>query len=676
MGSMDGSTLAERRVEGVSCGRCQLRFDVVGGAVAVSCPLCHGALKPTGTTAATVSTRSVSFDVRVFERAVYGVAARARASDRWISSLEMPAALRPVHVPMRRIRGWYESRGPEGTLADADRRYEADVCLAVGLPEPLLQALEARIVIGPLPESAPAGELCLVRCDPETAMERAARQLRRVRSQEARGDVTGLVRAEPQPGVEYFRTIWWCRVEGPGRSLELAVDALAGDVLYEAWAHVGSPRWAAFSDPIALALTVAFVGLIGGMAVATDGVPFEWSRPVAIVALILAAGWIATRDNADRRMVRAGAERGDLIGIEVARRQLAQRRHRFAAALLLLGMLSMVSAGAGWLRRWASGDPLAGLTVTERGIDAETLRPWNSIHPNFLQSPFGVNGRDYVITSAVPRIGPVLRGGPVRPTPWTGLTLTVGPGGYPTLVDAINRARAGDRVVVEPGVHPGGRAVVRRDLEIEGKDGAVIEWVGGRGPFIEIGGADTTLVIRHLRWVAHQTNSNLIGDPNVAYGGEPAGVRPHVILDDLMSGGAGVNEVSLRSPGATIEIRGGILGSITATNLDRLTIRPRLRVPEPASGTIFHGTPIGGLAQSTCVICVGYTDEVQLEGVTILDGTGDVSLMGGIGHVYVGPHVGNLRVRLLDDTVRDVGILPLPTGYPFEFRVSHGVAEF
>ena len=676
MGSTEGSTLAISRVLGVGCDQCRLEFDIVDGGPAVHCPLCRSLLRQTGDQRIAESTSDSRHDIRVFERAFYGLLARSGRSDRVVAALTIPAYVRPVHIPMRRIRGRYQPRRVAETQTDDDRRYEADVCIGQGLPDALVEALEARVFIGPLPESIPPGELRLARCRPDVMVDRAARQLRRQRADGVQGEPLGMTRAEPERALDYYRAIWWCAIEGSGRSLQVAVDAVTGEVLLEQWGHSRSTGWLSRIDPILLALAFALIGLLCGAPANSGGGSVLWDRPLAMILTMLVAIAISVRDGADRRRLRSEALSGDLLAVDSARRRLRQRRERFAAALLLLGTVSMVSAASNLLRTWIAGDPLAYLTMEERGIDAETMRPWNGINHNFLQSPLAVNGKEYVITGAVPRIAPRLLHGPVKPTPWTGLVIRLGAGGYPTLADAIHNARAGDRILVSTGCHPGGHAVVIRDVEIEGEPGACIAWSGGRGPFIEVGGADTTLVIRHVRLDGTNVNSSLIGDPNVAYGGEPQGVRPHVVLDDVVSQGPGVNPLDLRSAGGTIDVYGGLFASVSGSNLERLTIVPDTHAHGNDAGTIFHGFPTGGLAQATCVICVGFSDDVTLDGVTIVEGTGDISLAGSLGRVSVGSHVKNLRVRVMDDALRDVGVIPLPKNRPFTFRVSHGVVEF
>ncbi len=678
MGSTEGSTLAVPRVVGLGCDRCHLEFDIVDGGPAVHCPLCRSLLTQTGRQGGAASTSDGRQDIRVLERAFYGVLARSRCTDRVVAALTIPTSLRPVHIPMRRIRGRYQPRLAMDRPSDDDRLYEADVCLGQGLPDSLVEALEARVFIGPLPDSIPAGELRLARCRPDVIVDRAAQQLRRQRSEGIQGVPVGMARAEPERAVDYYRAIWWCQIDGSGAALQLAVDAMTGEVLLEQWGAARPTGWLARTDPILLALAIALIGLLCGAPTTVGHGPLLWDRLFAImvVVTVLVALAIAARDGADRSQLRRDALSGDLLAVDAVRSRLRQRRDRFAAALLLLGTVSMVSAASDLIRSWVAGDPLAYLTTAERGIDAETLRPWNGINPNFLQSPLALNGKDYVITGAVPRIAPRLAHGAVKPAPWTGVVLRVGADGYPTLADAIDRAHAGDHILVATGCHPGGHAVVTRDIVIEGENNACIAWSGGRGPFIEIGGADTTLVIRHLRLDATNVNSSLIGDPNVAYGGEPVGVRPHVVLEDVVSPGPGVNPLDLRSAGATLDVYGGLLASISGSNLERMAIVPAAHAHGNGTGTIFHGFPTGGLSQATCVICVGFSDDVELDGVNIIEGTGDVLVAGSLGRVSVGSHVENFRVRVMDDALRDVGVIPLPKGRPFTFRVSHGVVEF
>jgi hypothetical protein len=217
---------------------------------------------------------------------------------------------------------------------------------------------------------------------------------------------------------------------------------------------------------------------------------------------------------------------------------------------------------------------------------------------------------------------------------------------------------------------------VYHDLLIEGETGAAIEWHDSRGPFIRIGGTDTTLVVRHLQFDTRNTNSNLIGDPNMAYGETPVGVRPHVILEDLVSMPA-VHVINLWSPGGTIEVHGGRYGGITGGNLERVAVTPLTRPDGSVELTYLVGTPIGagGNATVTCVICIGNVNVLEIDGLRS-EWDGDIRLSSSILRARIGANVESVRVQLTDDFMHESGTLPLPPGRALDFRLSHGVIEY
>jgi hypothetical protein len=323
-----------------------------------------------------------------------------------------------------------------------------------------------------------------------------------------------------------------------------------------------------------------------------------------------------------------------------------------------------------------SSDPIPYVPRFERGVDAETLRPWSSINANFLQSPFGVNGRTYVVTEPAPKVAPVLRDElPVRSFA-SGRLLVVGQGGYETLADAVAASLAGDRVLIRPGRHPGGHAIVKHDLLIEGEPDAVVVWSGGRGPFIEIGGADVRLVLRSLRLEAFAINSNLIGDPNPAYGGAPIGFHPHLLIEDSFVLSHGGSSVYFDSPGSVVQVHRAQVGSISLSNGALLELNSVAIGNQTILGGQIVGSRRPGVARGVCVICLRDVEFASLDNLSTPQEEGELLVANSVGRVVVGPRARNLKVRLMQQESRELGVLPLPAGYRFEFRVVNGVAEF
>ena len=289
----------------------------------------------------------------------------------------------------------------------------------------------------------------------------------------------------------------------------------------------------------------------------------------------------------------------------------------------------------------------------------------------------GLNGRQYVVTQGVPRIGPHPAVTTSQGTLSGGVTRVVGANGYRTLADAIDASGEGDTIRVRSGPHPGGQAVIRHDLVIEGDSDAVIQWRGGRVPFIQIGGAGTRVSIRHLRLVGDGVNSVLLGDPNLAFGVPEAGARPHLILEDVVVDNDGAGGVNLQSPGAVVEVYGGYLSSLHVSNARQVIVDALRGDTRVSSAVIFHGHWGGpGIASAVCIICIHNVDEVMIDHVRTLGGQGEILVGSSVGQMRVGEHLGNVTIRLMDDTGRDRGNLPLPKGSPFVFRVANGIAEF
>lgn len=629
-------------------------------------------MESAGPSAATVWVRRSAQDTRVFERALYGVLAQARVASGVLETLRLPGSLRPVHVPMRRIRGWFGVREDISSPALTYRRYEVDVCLAAGLPEPMVAALEDRPPIGLLSDGVPEGEGWLTRCAYEQQLSRATRRLRQWMEHEV---ATPSV-AEPERGVEYFRAVWWSRVEAGG-GLRLAVDATTGDVLYQHWETNRPVTRLRDADPWVAVLALLSLLLAGQLVVGSPEiavVPGVDARAVTVVALALAVAQAALRRR-DLGRLRVAAGAGDLATVRSLRAGLQRWRQTVSGVLLLIGLVVLVAAVGHHEVRWPRADPLPFIPASERGIDFETARPWRSVTLNFLQSPYGLNGSRYVVQWPPPRLAPR------RVVPWappalgTGATRRVGSGGYASLGAAIEASGGGDRIVVAAGAYPGGRAVVRHDLLIEGEPGASVVWHDARGPFVEVSGIDTYLVVRHLHLDAANVNSNLIGDPNLAYGGDVGGVRPHVVLEDVSVTGA-THVVALSTPGATLDVRGGRNGSISATNLARLTVSPfdgpNGRVPARFKAPSLLAP---GIARITCAVCVTNTDEVDIDGA-VIDAQSTIRFTGSVGLARIAAVAGDVRVELTSDEMEETGRLYLQEGQPVRFRLANGVINY
>ena len=535
-------------------------------------------------------------------------------------------------------------------------------------------ALESTEPAGSLRQGVPLGELIAVGCDEAITQSRASERLQKLMAASEDPSDDDYIRAEPKRGQDYFRPIWLCVVLIGGRCLRLAVDAITNEILLEAW--IEPPSVAARSSSTATGIGIPLLLSLAGVCAIALALLAEYSTLYAsgIAFLFVAAAFSFVRYRAHSRL-RRSAMTGDLLSIEYVTRQLRQFR-RLAVTITLLLSGSTVLLGMSQLREHLFRvDPIPFVGSAERGVDAETLRPWSSINSNFLQSPLGLNGRQYVVTQGVPRIGPH----PVAVTPMrvsSGVTRVVGSDGYRTLADAIDASQAGDTIRVRSGHYPGGRAVIRHHLSIEGEAGASIEWRGGRGPFIEIGGADTQVGIRNLRFVGDGVNSALLGDPNPAYGVPEAGFRPHLILENVTVTNSGGGAVNFQSPGTTVEVYGGYLSNLNVSNARQVIVTAAHGLDSVNRVAMFPGHYGQGIARGVCIICVHNVDEVVIDHVGTVVGQGEILVGSSVGQMRVGEHIGNVTIRLMDDTGRDRGNLPLPKGAPFVFRVAHGVAEF
>ena len=672
---MDRSVIDEWGGTRLVCAQCAACYQGRQLDLPLACPLCAGVLQVTGHAPA-VSTISQRADARNFHRVLLQLVARTSRTGLEIADVKLPANIRPIHIPMRRFRGELESLSAASNVQAVSSRYQFDVCLAVGLPGTLVSALESAQFASSLRQGVPFGELCVLACDEVTAHQRASDRFQDLMVGAQRVRDEDIVRVEPNRGEDFYYSIWLCVLPIRGRILRLAVDAETNGVLQESWEDAPSVaagrRWVLRRALAALALVVAAVAIAVGGGSLVAGRDF----PVVVVLFVLTLGWFSLIRSSAHAKLRRSALDGDLLSIDyVVQRLRRARRIAVVALSSLVGALVLVGASR-MKEAWFYEDPIPFVSVSERGVDAETLRPWSSININFLQSPFGINRDQYVVTMAVPRIGPHLLSGVASRPAAIGVVRVVGAGGYPTLSEAIEASGVGDVIHVQSGRHPGGQSVIRHDLVIEGEHGATIHWHGGRGPFIEIGAADTTVVIRHLRFDGDRVNSNLLGDPNIAYGIPEVGVRPHLVLEDVSIFNSGGSAVNFQSAGATIEVYGGYLSGLIASNASRVVVTAGRKGVSSDHSVLFPGHTGPGIAHGVCVLCLYAVDDVLLDHVGTVVGQGEILVGGSAGRVVLGEHLGNVTIHLMDDAGRDQGNLPLPKGSPFVFRVVRGVAEF
>ena len=580
-----------------------------------------------------------------------------------------------VKVPMRRVSFDVQSR--RGVLAsDADRaRHELEICLGKGVPEYLAKALETSGRGFGSPKAMPTVAL-RVQSEDESAV--SLRIVARVEQDRQREQVVGsadIERALPGRREDYDWTLWVGHCSAPFGDLRIAVDAASGRLLAESWVPRVPRRLGIILQNIGEALLIL---VAAPLALAWQD---SLRRVPGLLPLLLAFagiwafGSVAQHRQALRDLHRA-AGLGDLATVHDLRRQLQRRRRGLGVCALVVLFGALVTGYVRGIRPFQSLDPIPNVPRSERGIDAETLRPWTSINTNFLQSPFGVNGTVYVVTEPAPKVSPMLIKALPSANFSVGRVLSVGAGGYESLAEAVAASRAGDRIRVRPGRHPGGRMVVTHDLMIEGDPGGVVAWSGGQGPFIEVGGAEVRLVLRSIRLEAVGINSNVIGDPNPAYGRPPVGFHPHLDLEDAYVLSFGGGSIYFDSPDSVIRLKGSRVGSISLANAALLQVDNLVTGGQTILGGPSAESLHSGVARGVCVICLRDIEVATLENLTILQEEGELLVANSAGRIVVGPGIRNLRTRLVRAEARELGVLPLPFDHRFEFRVVNGVAEF
>jgi len=674
---MERSVEQDAVAASVECEHCRGCFEFESAGSLPRCPLCDGVLRITEIRQAFAQGKSKA-DRRVFERVLYAAIARAGVGGHLLARTVLTEAFRPIHVPMRRISGRYFERRARALGSESEGLYQVDICTAVGLPDGLITALEETSRETTFAHQTPLGVLRMLPCDESDGRNRMLNRLQRV-LQNTDGSPADILRADPAQEVHYYRKVWLFSRSFDGRKLHLAIDAFTHDVLLETWTQdVVDMRARSPRDWMWLAIPLCVLAIIGGGILETDALPGRIDLVLVVILLGLFLGWFYSQRRRTWARLRKNALKGDLIAFAEERRRL---KIGGALSLLTIAFLCFFPLSISLYRlssQISSKDPIPFLSMEERGIDAENLRPWSSININFLQSPLAVNGKAYVVTDVAPRIGPRLLRPLLIETPFHGVERVVGTGGYASLSEAIKASSSGDRIRVLSGRQWGGHAVVSGDLEIVGEPGATVLWDGGRGPYIEIGGADTTLRIRHLRLDGHYVNSSIIGDPNSAYGQEEVGFRPHLVLEDVVLSNNGGGSINFQSPGSTVEVYGGFITSMTVSNAERVVVKASRERRGVVSGVLFADI-MGSkprLAHVICVICLHDIDEVFLDNVGVRSGEAEVLVDRSIGRFTLGPHLGNIHIRFVDSEGRDHGVLPIPRDSPFTFRVGNGVAEY
>ncbi len=673
---MDRSDSGEAANYSFVCDRCRAQYEIAGPVSHQVCPLCGSDLTRTPSLDAPVGGVSYRANFETFEYRFLAAIGRAAAIDPAALGLQLSRDLRPLHVPMRRIEGICQVRMPDRTnTVLSTHPYQLDICCAEGLPVALRERLERGIKVREPPQGVPEGELRLRSVDVALRHTRAAEDLSRLRDAHYWVLPGEIASASPVRDFEYYWPIWLCTVSNASRTLLLAVDAISGEVLLEDWQP--TTRRAALTPEqrfgMVLGLSILLVMLM--TAVSPRSLPSMVETYAAALLILLIGVWLLVTRRLDRQVMRRRAVIGDAPGFHAAQKRLEWRRRVARFGVLAVATYTVLASGREYLlTRWQP-DPIPFLSSAERGVDAETVRPWASINLNFLQSPFGVNGRAYIVTGPAPLLGPTLQHDTAYRAHETGQVRIVGEHGYASLAEAIQASSAGDLIRVKTGRHPGGSAVIRHDLTIEGEPGAVITWYGGRGPFIQLGGADTTVRFRRVGLAAVDINSTILGDPNVAYGDPVQGTNPHLILDEVTTVPA-APLVSFRAPGATVDIFGGLLGRILVTNARRLRVVSTPHRPAVLQGFRTPGPLHPGISRATCLICIEHVDEVELAGIVAPMAEADVLFAGSVGHIDIYNEVGNLRLLLVDDAARDVGVLRMVKGERRHFKFSQGVVEY
>jgi len=673
---MDRSDSGDAGNYSLVCDRCRTQYEIGGPVSHQVCPLCGSDLTRTSSLDAPVVGVSYRANFETFEYRFLAAVGRAAALDPAALGLQLSRDLRPVHVPMRRIEGICQVRMPDRTNTElSPHPYQLDICCAEGLPGVLRERLERGIKVREPPQGVPEGEFRLRSVDVALRHTRAAEDLSRLRDTQNWVIAGEIASASPVRDFEYYLPIWLCTVSNASRTLQLAVDAMSGEVLLEDWRS--TPRRPAVTPEqrfgMVFGLSILAVLLTSGIS----PLPFmSTADTYGVGLLILLIGvWFYAARRLDGLVMRRRAIAGDGLGFRRAQKRLEWRQRIATLVVLVLGAYTVLAPSRHYLMTRLQADPIPFLSSAERGIDAETVRPWASINSNFLQSPFGVNGRAYIVTGAAPLLGPYLQHDNAYRAHSSGQVRIVGEHGYASLAEAIHASSAGDLIRVKSGRHPGGSAVIRHDLTIEGEPRAVITWHGGRGPFIQLGGADTTVRFRRVALAAVDINSTILGDPNVAYGDPVQGTNPHLILEEVTTAPA-APLVSFRAPGATVDVFGGLLGSISVANARRLRVVSAAHRPAVLQGFLIPGLFHQGISRGTCQICIERVDEVELEGIVTLMGGADVLLAGSVGQININNDVGDLRFLLVDDAARDVGVLRLAKGERRHFKFSRGVAEY
>ena len=685
------------------CTACASRTYTPATYRQVTCPLCAMSLTPDGTDATRPAPVGIPprYDLAAFQHAaVAALAASGAVNGEVVASFAVPADLQPLYLPFRRVRVAHQAHHlPEpgsqtGGLECAVVHHEpveyvVDVCLAAGLDEDSLDALQS-IVAGHAPEAVSAEQLPELVLAGETGEEvftrRTGRAVRRLIAARAAAATQGSANGQT-PGHEaavvgaedFLLPVWAHSVVGRGQCVRVLMDAGSGSVIGPTVSGASSEASPARLDALGhwAWLPALFCALL---VVLVHPSVVRW--PLAVLGVLtLLGGHFAVR----YLRTELGRVRAQVL--------VAQRAPRTGGSLL---QLDAVRRRLGFLHRARSGLPAAyaGVAVGAHlyvtafllgnpagvyGLRAEVpgLQPWAPVDANLLVSPLAISaGRhERLATSFALDPAPATtarRAGHGRP-------LLVGPGGFPDLAAAVAAAASGDRIRISAGRYVGPRLLLDKDLTIEGLGAVTYTWHGGRGPFVRVAGRGTRVTLEHLALEGFGINTAIIGDPNVAYGEPPTGAGQQVRLRDVVIDSPDASAIYSTSPGARYLIEGGRYrgagAAIVMVDGGELSIRPYRSAPARISS---DGS--SGVANNAVGLSIQHTRRLTIDNVAWSGNPGgDVAIQGDlVAAVVTGAAnaAATQRVLLVDErgaALREVEFGA--SGQPLRFRVEHGLLE-
>jgi len=198
----------------------------------------------------------------------------------------------------------------------------------------------------------------------------------------------------------------------------------------------------------------------------------------------------------------------------------------------------------------ASGNPLA------------YLGAWSSLSSYSINNLVIYNGTPYL--NIAPIAAPATNQGPAAPPampmpPQSGTTLTVGPSGqFSTFESAVAAASAGDTIQIASGNYTGSNLIINKSITIIGMGAVTINYGPGTGPYIQLAGNDTNVVLQNLTIRGNSVNTALIGDNQYSGAQSGTGQITHLInvKADYNSGGSTIYAFK---PTANFDIQGGSL---------------------------------------------------------------------------------------------------------------------